>query len=230
MATPQTDRPDAGYDRDAVARGALYAVLARAFDNPDGKFHGAATDGSLAVEVETYLDRTALEIDAPDLTTARSHEDLSAVYNGLFALGHTEYTDRTDGSMAGEGPPVPLYECRYREASWGDVNQDLARAYEHFGVGISGTERDHHDNVRLELEFAAYLARREAIGEDDAGHARRDFLDRHLEPFASGVRQRLDEIDGEGFYAAVGRLFERVVTADLEALRETYGGRDDGRQ
>ena len=229
VAAPQTDHTGAGYDHDAAARSALYALLARAFDNPDEEFHAAAADGSLTSEVETYLDRSALSVEVPALRTDQTHEALCGTYNGLFTLGHAEYTDRTDGSLDSEGPPVPLYESKYRDASWDDVNQDLARAYDHFGVSVSSDRRDHHDNVRLELEFAAYLARREAAGEDSAGKARRDFLDRHLDPFAVALAERLDEVNG-GFYADVAAVLEDIVEKDLSDLRDRYGGDSHGEQ
>jgi DMSO reductase family type II enzyme chaperone len=228
MAAPQTDRVSE-YDRDPAARSALYGLLARAFDNPDDELHVVATDGQLASEVDTYVHRSSLSIDRPDIGTKRSRERLSATYNDLFTLGHAEYTDRSDGSMESEGPPVPLYESKYREASWNDVNVDLARAYDHFGVAVDQERREHHDNLRLELEFAAYLARREAIGEGDAGRARRDFLDRHLEPFADGLLTRIEAVH-DGIYADFARLLKAVVRADLADLRERYGGGVDVEQ
>jgi DMSO reductase family type II enzyme chaperone len=228
MAAPQADH-GADYDHDAAARSVLYSLLCRAFDNPDSTLHAGAVDGTLATEIETYLDRSSLAVSAPDITTEQTHEELSGTYNRLFTLGHAEYTDRTDGSMESDGPPVPLYESKYRDAAWEDVNQDLARAYDHFGVSISGEERDHHDNLRLELEFAAYLARREALGDAAAGRARRDFLDRHLEPFAAALEERLEDVEG-GFYADLAGLLADVVESDLAALRDTYGGSDDGEQ
>jgi DMSO reductase family type II enzyme chaperone len=229
MAAPQTDSSAASYDHDDAARSALYTLLARAFDNPDSEFHAATVDGSLAAEIEAYLDRSSLSVESPDITTEKTHEALCGTYNELFTLGHSEYIDRTDGSMESEGPTVPLYESKYRDAAWSDVNQDLARAYDHFGVSVSGEGRDHHDNLRLELEFAAYLARREAVGEVAAGRARRDFLDRHLQPFTTALRARLEEVEG-GFYTDLIRLLESVVEADLEALHERHGGDDDGEQ
>ncbi|MFQ3293875.1 MAG: DMSO reductase family type II enzyme chaperone [Halobacteriales archaeon] len=228
MAASRTDQ-EAEYDRDATARSALYAVLARAFDNPDEQFHAAAEDGRLADEIDTYVDRSSLSIDRPAIGTDDDRKHLSATYNDLFTLGYAEYTDRTDGSLESEGPPVPLYESNYREASWNDVNVDLARAYDYFGVAVNQERRDHHDNIRLELEFAAYLARREAIGEDDAARARQDFLDRHLEPFADGLHARIKDVH-DGFYADVVRLLQNVVAADLADLEGRHGGDNDVEQ
>jgi DMSO reductase family type II enzyme chaperone len=208
-------------DRDAAARAALYALLARAFDHPDEELHAAAVDGSLETEAATYVDRSDLEVTVPALTTAADYESLSARYNGLFAIGQAEYTDRTDGSLDADGPPVPLYESRYRDASWDDVNADLARAFDYFGVSVDEERRDHHDNLRLELEFAAYLARREALGEAGAARARRDLLDRHLEPFTAGLVDRLEDLEG-GVYTDLARFARDFVAGDLEALREAF--------
>lgn len=204
-----------------AARAALYALLARGFDHPDEKLHTTAANGSLRTEALGYADETGFDISVPELTTERDYQSLAALYNGLFEIGHVEYTDRTDGSEEAEGPPVPLYESRYRDASWDDINTDLARAYEHFGVSVDQNQREHHDNLRLELEFAGYLARREALGSNDAARARRDLLDRHLEPFIEGVLEALTDHDS-GLYTDLAELACQVVGSDLAALRETF--------
>lgn len=229
MAAPQSDAGSAGYDHDAVARSGLYALLARAFDNPDPEFHAAAADGSLTTEIDTYIEQSSLSVSASGIETTQTHEQLCGTYNGLFTIGHAEYVDRTDGSMESEGPPVPLYESKYRDASWEDINVDLARAFDHFGVSVDTEQRDHHDNIRLELEFAAYLARREGVGEAGAGRARRDLLDRHLQPFATALVDRLADVEGE-FYADLARLLVAVVERDLTHLRAAYGDGGDGEQ
>jgi DMSO reductase family type II enzyme chaperone len=210
-----------------AARAALYAVLARAFEHPDEEFHSAVDDGSLQTELEAYVDRSGLGIAVPALPAESDYESLAAQYNGLFEIGYAEYTDRTDGSLDTEGPPVPLYESRYRDAAWEDVNGDLARAYDYFGVSVDQDQRDHHDNIRLELEFAAYLARREALGEGDAGRARRDLLDRHLVPFMEGLLDRITDVD-DGFYTGLARLARRVVRADRASLRDALDEPDGG--
>ena len=219
------DAVDETYDRDAAARSALYALLARAFDNPDRELHAAATNGDLTGEVDAYLERSSLSVERPPLETGRDYEGLCGAYNRLFTLGHAEYTDRTDGSLDSEGPPAPLYESKYRDTDWNTINVDLARAYEHYDLSVSGDERDHHDNLRLELEFVAYLARREAAGEADAARARRDFLDRHLVPFATALERRLEDLEA-AFYVALARLLERTVTSDRRDLRERDGDPD----
>lgn len=213
-------------DRDAVARGGLYSLLARGFRHPDESLHAAAADGRLAGDAAELAETTIVDLPAPDgagestqLVTDDDFETLCARYNDLFVIGFATYEDRTDGSLASDGPPVPLYESTYRpEASWGDVNLDLARAYEFFGLGVDGDDRDNHDALPLQLEFAAYLARREALGEPGAAAARLDLLDRHLSYVAAGVCERLLEEVGTDIYGDLGDLLARLIQAEQADL------------
>jgi DMSO reductase family type II enzyme chaperone len=113
MATTPTDPMD-DLDEGAAARGAVYATLAKAFEYPEESFHSAAADESLEADLRACLDRTGLDVAIPSLTTDDDYETLAARYNDIFELGYSEYTDRTDGSLEAEGPPVPLYESKYR--------------------------------------------------------------------------------------------------------------------
>ncbi|AEM57403.1 chaperone protein [Haloarcula hispanica ATCC 33960] len=208
-------------DEDAAARGAVYATLAKAFEYPEESFHSAAADGTLAADLRACLDRTGLAVSVPSLTTDDDYETLAARYNDIFELGYSEYTDRTDGSLEAEGPPVPLYESKYRpDHSWNDVNLDLSRAYSHYGLEIDQDERDNHDALTYELEFAGYLARREAAVGEDAAIARLDFHDRHLGHAAAGVADRLADEPGTDIYGGFGELLEAFVRADRNDLAE----------
>ncbi|GGN21766.1 molecular chaperone TorD family protein [Halarchaeum nitratireducens] len=225
-ATTTTDAADridpADLDADAAARGELYRLLARAFEHPDEPLHRDLRDGTFEVTCRRLLDRTALDVDVPELTTNEDYEALAARYNDLFAVGFAEYEDRTDGSLATSGPPVPLYEVEYRsDVSWGDVNVDLARAYDYYGLSVDEDARDNHDNLRLELAFAGYLARRAALDPDEgAAGARLDFLDRHLGVLAEGVADALDAEYDTGVYGTLGRFLDALVAADAAELGE----------
>jgi DMSO reductase family type II enzyme chaperone len=224
MATTPTDPVD-DVDEDAAARGAVYATLATAFEYPEQSFHEAAANGSLEADLRACLDRTALDVAVPSLSTGDDYETLAARYNDIFELGYSEYTDRTDGSLEAEGPPVPLYESKYRpDHSWNDVNLDLARAYSHYGLEIDQDQRDNHDAVTYELEFAGYLARREAAVGDDAATARLDFHDRHLGHAAAGVADRLADEPGTDIYGGFGELLEAFVRADRNDLAARLEG------
>lgn len=224
MATTPTDPMD-DLDEDAAARGAVYATLAKAFEYPEEAFHSAAADGTLEADLRACLDRTALDVSAPSLTTDDDYETLAARYNDIFELGYSEYTDRTDGSLEAEGPPVPLYESKYRpDHSWNDVNLDLSRAYSYYGLEIDQEQRDNHDAVTYELEFAGYLARREAAVGEDAAIARLDFHDRHLGHAAAGVADRLADEPGTDIYGGFGELLETFVRADRNDLAARLEG------
>jgi DMSO reductase family type II enzyme chaperone len=225
-APPSDDggAPPAGddVDADAAARGTVYALLASAFEHPDDGLYRALAGGDLRDHLRALLTRTPLDVaDAVDgVETDDDYDTLCARYNDLFVVGYSEYEDRTDGTLSTDEPPVPLYESAYRpEASWTDVNLDLARAYDYYGVRPASDDRDHHDHLRLQLEFAGYLARREAaLDGPDAARARLDFLDRHLRVVVEGVVERIESEPNTGAYGRFGRLLDEFTVADREAL------------
>ncbi|WP_123533324.1 molecular chaperone TorD family protein [Halosimplex salinum] len=228
MSDAPTERPPADpaepptdADRDAAARGALYALLARATTEPDPELYEAFASGALDRECRRLLDRTDLNVAPPDLSTEDDRETVSARFNDLFVVGHTTVEDRTDGTIDAEGPTVSLYESAYRpEASWNDVNLDLARAYDYFGVEVDTERRENHDHLRLELEFAGYLCRREAAVDADAARARLDFLDRHLAELTEGVAAAIADEPGTGVYGELADFCRRLVAADTDDLAD----------
>lgn len=219
------DDPPTDADPDAAARGALYALAARAMTEPDDDLYEALESGALDRECRRLLDRTDLDVEPPDLTTDDDRQTVSARFNDLFVLGHAEYEDRTDGTIDAEGPAVSLYESGYRpEASWNDVNLDLARAYDYFGVEVDTERRENHDHYRLELEFAGFLCRREAAVDPDAARARLDFLDRHLAVLAEGVAEALADEPGTGYYGELADFCRRLAAADTDDLADRLEG------
>jgi DMSO reductase family type II enzyme chaperone len=233
-AHPNDDptRPPSDYERlaetvdpDAGARGALYALVARAFTEPDDHLFEALASGAVTEEFEILLDRTALGVAPPDATVDDDHETVSARFNDLFVVGYSEVIDRTDGTVDNHGPPVSLYESAYRpEVSWNDVNLDLARAYEYFGVQIDGAQRRNHDHLRLQLEFMGYLCRREAAVDSDVAAARLDFHDRHLRVVTEGVVDALAGESGTGIYGELADFLDRFTAADVADLAARRSG------
>ena len=216
---PSLENPDAG------ARGGLYALLARAFRPPDEALHRAFSNGAFGDELAALLDRTALSVSVPSFETDDDPDLLSARYNDLFVIGYSEYLDRTDGTLDANEPPVPLHESAYRtDVSWNDVNLDLARAYDYFGVAIPEERREHHDHIRLLLEFAGYLARQEAVGGDETALARLDFLDRHLRIAVEGIADRIADEPGTKAYGALATVCDRVTAADRDDLAARLEG------
>ncbi len=236
------DDPPATVDADAAARGALYALVARGLTDPDPELYDALASGALDRECRRLLDRTSLQVAPPDLSTDDDRETVSARFNDLFVVGHAADADGANGTVDADGPAVSLYESRYRpEASWNDVNLDLARAYDYFGLAVDEERREHHDHLRLELEFAGYLCRRAAAvdagGEaseasrasserhsDGAARARLDFLDRHLAVLAEGVANALAAEPGTGVYGELTDFCRRFVEADANDLADRLEG------
>jgi len=107
------------------------------------------------------------------------------------------------------------------------VNLDLARAYDHFGLGVDSSTRDNHDYLPYLLEFAGYLARREADGSTDAARARLDFHDRHLHVVATGLAERTATEPGTALYGELATFLDRFVSAEQDALAPRFDGGDD---
>ncbi|MUW14431.1 molecular chaperone [Halorubrum sp. CBA1125] len=218
LAPRPADLPD-GVDPEPSARGALYALCARIFRDPDAELYRALADGTLTATCRRLLDETTLSVTPPDLTVREDHETVSARFNDLFVVGYSEVVDATDGTMDNYGPPVSLYESDYRtEVSWNEVNLDLARAYEFFGCQVDRDVRRNHDHLRLELEFMSYLCRREAAVDPGVAAARIDFHDRHLRVAAAGVAEALDTEPGTGVFGRAAAFLDRFSTADVAEL------------
>jgi DMSO reductase family type II enzyme chaperone len=226
MATPEnndsmahTDRIPDDIDPEPGARGGVYALVARIFTDPNDELYRALDSGALTAEFEQLVDRSGLDVEPPDCTVEDDHETLSARFNDLFVVGYSEVIDKTDGTMDNYGPPVSLYESDYRsEVSWNDVNLDLARAYEYFGVEVDQETRRNHDHLRLQLEFMGYLCRREAAVDPGTATARLDFQDRHLRVIAKGIADALDTEPGTGLYGRLADFLDRFTAADVEDL------------
>lgn len=226
MATDRSDSVDAAVAKEVTtgvgARGGLYALAARLFDDPDEDCYRALDSGQVHEQAVTLLDQTGLDVDPPDLTVDEGKEMLSARFNDLFVVGYSEVVDKTDGTVDSQGPPVSPYESDYRsEVSWNDVNLDLARAYEYFGCQVDQDQRRNHDHIRLQLEFMGYLCRREATIDPDVAAARLDFHDRHLRVVTEGVAKALASEPGTGLYGRLADFLDRFTAADVEDIAAT---------
>ncbi|WP_458204519.1 molecular chaperone TorD family protein [Haladaptatus sp. NG-SE-30] len=213
-------------DVGAAARGAIYALLARGFEHPDESFHEALEDGSIESQLVSLLDQTGLSVTIDEFHVEHDYDTLCARYNDLFIIGFSEYENPADGTLRSTDPPIPLYESAYRsDVSWSDVNLDLARAYDYYDVTINEKRREHHDHLQLQLEFAGYLARREAVVDGaSAAAARLDFLDRHLRILIEGIVDRTHGEPGTGIYAKLVDLLDAFTASDRDELANRLEG------
>lgn len=197
---------DGAVDPGPLSTAMVYGLLVRLFDEPDEQLYEALVDGSLCAELAALCAESDVDVDPPALETGDDAATLRARFNDIFEVGVPK-------------PPVPLYESSHREdATWNELNVDLARAYEHYGLEIDESNREDHDHLRIQLEFASYLARREAAGYDDAKLARRDFIDRHLSTFADHLSSAVDREPNTDVYAEITHFLDAFVNADFRAL------------
>lgn len=196
-------------DSAATARGTVYGTLASLFEEPDETTYEALENGTMASDFDRLVEHSGLDVAVPALVTSDDYELLCARFNDIFAVGYPD-------------PPVALYESEYAsESQWDEINLDLARAYDYFGVEVDESRREHHDHLQLELEFAGYLSRLAAMEDDDAvRRARRDFLDRHLASFSEAVESAMDDEVETGIYDDLVRFTTAFVTADLADLHD----------
>lgn len=207
MSTPISQEVSSVSDPTEVARGTIYGTLARLYEEPNEELFEALETGGLFEEFQLLIDQSDLEVSVPTVATDDDYELLCARFNDLFVVGYPD-------------PVVPRYESEHVDTPWDQVNLDLTRLYDYFDVAIDQEEREHHDYLVIELEFAGYLSRLAATGEDDAKRARADFIDRHLLPFVNGLESSIEGERNTGIYSDVVTFTAEFVRADLEQLRE----------
>lgn len=221
MTMSHTSPSTAVADTESGARGAIYGLLARLFEEPDRELFEALRTGEVGDQLASWIESAGLagSVEVPDLATEDDYDLLCARFNDIFEVGYPE-------------PPVPLYESAYHdEGRWERINVDLARAYDYFGVSIDDAEREHHDHLVVELEFVGYLARLAAMEDrDDVRTARRDFLSRHLVDFVGTLEDAMAEEVETGIYDDQVRFLAEFVRADHRDLDDALdeGTSEDG--
>ena len=190
-----------------VARGTVYGSLARLFEEPSEQLFEALNTGVLFEELDELIAQADLDVPVPSVRTEDDYELLCARFNDIFVVGYPD-------------PVIPRYESEHVEKPWNQVNLDLTRLYDYFDVAVDQEEREHHDYIVIELEFAGYLARLAATGETDAKRARADFLEKHLLPFVESIESGIQPEHETGIYTDVVEFATAFVRADLEQLRD----------
>ena len=216
---PQIENLETAEELQAAARSRLYDLLARAFAVPDPPFHQAVREGVFAAEVSENLAALPYALALSDgeavrqqLCEAASHRELQSEYIRLFDVG----TPR---------PPCPLYGGEYKKGRKGTM-EELIRFYNYFGLRPSPHSRDMPDHITIEMEFMHFVIFREVAAlhhqQDRTSYLRaeRDFLERHLCAWVPRLWERLQRQQPPVFYAALVRVTEAFLAADLRYLED----------
>jgi DMSO reductase family type II enzyme chaperone len=217
---PQIENLETAEELQAAARSRFYDLLAHAFAVPDPAFYRAVREGAFAAQVWenvavlpyafAFADGEAVR---QQLGEVAGHQELQSEYIRLFDVG----TPR---------PPCPLYGGEYKKGRKGTM-EELIRFYNYFGLHPSPRSRDMPDHITIELEFMHFLIFREVAAlhhqQDRTSYLRaeRDFLERHLCAWVPRLVERLGRQQPQPFYAALARLADAFLAADLHYLQRT---------
>ena len=224
-------------DRDtALCRSLLYEALSLGFRPPVARTieRLAAPDAVAALaEAAGYLDEEAPRPPADrrsglaarvralaGASDARAVETLMASHLGLF--GHT---------VRG---PVPAYETEYGEDTLFQKPQemsDIAGFFSAFGLVLDPRRHERIDHISCELEFMAFLSRKEAHALEagdtemhrETRRAARLFLRDHLARFAPSFARRAAAGDPSGFYGRLALLCLDFMKAECDRYEAPPG-------
>lgn len=206
---------------DAAARSRMYALLADALAYPTGDGMTRLLDGSLLNDLREAAAALPKPVAVPETLVVADGDDANKetqiVYTALFEV------------CAGL-PAVSQLERRYsvRDEPEQKLWEDLLRYYTFFGLDFSnGSTGENPDHLLTELAFMHYLCFLEAgaqRGLDDLCRGQRDFLMNHLGAWAPRFADALAQQNDTGPYAALGKLLDDVVEADLKYLRGRRSG------
>lgn len=200
----------------AVARAALYTLLSRAlaYPTPAHRTELAESVLPMVLEIETgdaevdgLVVQVAAALSAPISDLRHAH---SRVFTHIDPPDYPPYETAFDGTDA------------FRQSA---VMADVAGFYRAHGLQVGGIERERPDHVVTELEFMAFMARKEAyaldhLGAEQVEECRRtqvSFLRDHLGRWAPAFGRRLVAFCGFPFFETVGSLTERWIEVELEA-------------
>jgi len=221
MHTNPATGASAGLQRDiALARSLLYQALSLGFRPPTvlSRDRLAGADGVRALAraalVIDVAQGTELEGRALHLARGREGGDLEAL-----AVSHRRLFGHT---VRG---PIPAYETEYGEDTLFQKPQemsDIAAFLRAFGLSLNPRRGERIDHVSTELEFLAFLTRKEAHALETVNaemraetvQAERSFLKDHLGRFVPSFAWRTRDADPDGFYGALADLGLEFVNAE----------------
>lgn len=201
---------------EATARSAVYSFLARSLALPTDPQRRVLADAvvPLVEQIDTGDEELNRLIAEAVHRQREAGPELRRAHQGVFT--HIESQD------------CPPYETAYdhrdvfRQSS---VMADVAGFYRAHGLKTGGVERERPDHIGTELEFMAFMARKEAyaldhLGPDEVAECQRTqahFLADHLGRWASSFGLRMAGVASHPAFAAAGRLLAAWIEADMAA-------------
>ena len=201
----------------------LYLFLGKCFSYPTQEFYTLMKDGRTGEQLRAMVEGLAFAVKFRGiLAPSLPQEELESEYISSFDIAF------------GPSLPCSLYESGHREdVSSTDITEELLRFYEHFQVKLGDKERDYPDHLVVELEFMAYLAKKEGDAlkrENDPApyrFAQADFLERHLEKWVSRLDERIQKRIKEPFYRGASAFLREFLSNHLPYLRKSVGHQVD---
>ena len=205
-------RQTAGRIESAVERGLAYALLARCLAHPDDENVAASREAAEAAG-PFLADGPVGELAG--LAAEAERSELEPGYVQVFTLSAS--------------PDCPNFETAFFPAE--PVVQtarmaDIAGFYLAFGVDVGGRGL-RPDDISVELEFMAYLCRKQVYASEHLGaaqmaqavRAQRLFLREHLGQWGVALGRRVALRATDEFYREAGLALAAWLAADCEALR-----------
>jgi len=194
----------------------LYLLLGRCFSYPTQEFHQLTQDEGTGEQVRAMVEALPFDVNFNGIPSpSLPQEEFESEYISAFDIAF------------GPSHPCPLHESDHRDdVSSTDITEELLRFYEHFQVKLSDKERDYPDHLVVELEFMAYLAKKEADagkrGNDPAPYrrAQADFLGRHLDKWVPKLDEKIQKRMKQPFYQGASSFLREFLSSHLSYLRK----------
>lgn len=200
----------------AVARSALYAFLGRALAYPTPAHRAELAEMIVPVVSAVQTGDDDADRLVPEIIAALTLPLADARRAHTRVFTHIE------------PPDYPPYETAFDSADafrQSAVMADVAGFYRAHGLQVGGVERERPDHAVTELEFMAFMARKEAyalehFGTEQVEECRRTqvlFLRDHLGRWAPAFGRRLATFCDDPLFRSVGSLLERWIEIELAA-------------
>jgi DMSO reductase family type II enzyme chaperone len=194
----------------------IYLLLSRFFSYPGEGLYESMKDTQVQEDLRTLVKGLPFEVNFKGIPSPSfPHDEFESNYINTFDIT----------------PTCPLYESSYpREDMTGrDIYEEILRYYEHFDIRLDESERDYPDHLVAELDFMAFLAKKESEAIENGKNpqpyrlAQIDFLERHLKKWIPLLCERLNQRVNEPFYQKTGDLLRNLIDSHYIFLKTTMG-------